>query len=295
MTPTTPSPRPDRDDGRTAPRRMELIPSTMAARPASSVPQPTMGLLGILRSDEPEGATLADQVASRLESAIAMGILAEGTRLPPEPKLAAVLGSSPMTLRSALASLRSRRLIATSRGRGGGSVVRRYPGPSASDITNRLLATGTEDLRDCGDLYTAVASTAAELAADRADDGEVARLEEIIAALSTARSDTEFWRMLAQLVVAIGVASQSSKLTSALLQIQAELAALRPTEPDLLGDTRAVAARLQRLVSAIRSRDGSTAAAEARLHCRSDITALIDYRLRLLIEIGASDNETQQK
>jgi len=263
----------------------------MGKPPASSVSQLAMELLGMLRSAEPEGATLVDQVASRLESAIAMGILVEGNRLPPEPDLAAVLGASQMTLRSALASLRSRGLIATSRGRGGGSIVQEYPEASESDITNRLLATGSEGLRDCGDFYTAVASAAAELAADRADDAEIARLNEIITVLPSTASNAEFWRTVVQLTVAVGVAAQSGKLTSALLQVQAELATLRPTQPGLLGDTQVVVARLQQLVAAIHDRDGSAAAIRARIHCRGEIEALIEHRLRLILETGETNTE----
>ena len=66
-----------------------------------------------------QGSAVAETVA-RLGEAIALGLLRAGDRLPAETQLAAALGISAATLRSALAILREAGLVETRRGRGGG-------------------------------------------------------------------------------------------------------------------------------------------------------------------------------
>src|SRR6266576_1204176 len=66
----------------------------------------------------------ADTVTRRLAQAIRLGLLLDGERLPAESQLAGQLGVSTVTLREALATLRTMGLVETRRGRGGGSFVR---------------------------------------------------------------------------------------------------------------------------------------------------------------------------
>lgn len=66
---------------------------------------------------------LAAQIEDRLAADIAAGRLAPGERLPPERALAAQLGVSRMTLRSALGALERRGLLRRVIGRGGGTFV----------------------------------------------------------------------------------------------------------------------------------------------------------------------------
>ena len=73
-----------------------------------------------------EGSAVAETV-ERLGRAIEMGLLRPGDRLPPEGRLSADLGISPVTLRSAIAILRGAGLVETQRGRGGGTTVSASP------------------------------------------------------------------------------------------------------------------------------------------------------------------------
>src|SRR5690606_21281443 len=77
-----------------------------------------------LRPSAGDGPGLPHNVARQLETAIDVGLLSHGDRLPPESELAAELGVSTGTLRQALETLRQRGVIETRRGRGGGSFVR---------------------------------------------------------------------------------------------------------------------------------------------------------------------------
>lgn len=73
-----------------------------------------------VRSD---GYGRADQVTQQLEAAMAIGLINEGERLPPETVMAEQMGVSPLTLRQSLAVLRNKGLVNTRRGKGGGSYV----------------------------------------------------------------------------------------------------------------------------------------------------------------------------
>src|SRR5262249_59268168 len=76
----------------------------------------------------------ADTVTRRLANAIRLGLLLDGERLPAESQLAGQLGVSTVTLREALATLRTMGLVETRRGRGGGPVLpgaRRAARPAA--------------------------------------------------------------------------------------------------------------------------------------------------------------------
>jgi GntR family transcriptional repressor for pyruvate dehydrogenase complex len=105
-----------------------------------------LDLLLLLRGSEPEGLGRADQVSHQIETAILMGILTEGDRLPTESALASELGISPITLRQSLAALRTKGLIETSRGRSGGSVIRRQIELTDTELQHKLKETSTEAL-----------------------------------------------------------------------------------------------------------------------------------------------------
>lgn len=242
----------------------------------------SIGLLAMLRPGETAGSTLASQVASQLDAAITMGILAEGARLPSEPELAAALGVSQITLRSALAALRAKGLIATVRGRGGGSVVRGCPESVESAVRGRLLTTGAEELRDLGDLYSAVASSAAGLAAGRADRNDIVDLEELATLLSGATAADEFWRLWSRFQVKVGLASQSSRLAAAILRVQIDLAGLRSNTIDR--GSLVTTFSQGRVVESIRDGDEQLARAAAAQQCDAEIEALIGFRLQLLLE-----------
>src|SRR3954462_2976359 len=68
----------------------------------------------------------------QVATAIRLGVYPLGTTLPPERELSERLEVSRATVREAIAALRAAGLVATRRGRGGGTVVTMKPqGPSA--------------------------------------------------------------------------------------------------------------------------------------------------------------------
>jgi DNA-binding FadR family transcriptional regulator len=240
-----------------------------------------LDLLLLLRGSEPEGLGRAEQVSYQIETAILMGILTEGDRLPTESVLASELGISPITLRQSLAALRTKGLIETSRGRSGGSVIRRQIELTDTQLQHKLSETSTEALRDLGDLGAAIASMSARLAASRADPQNVEHLQDLVKHHRDTVDDRARRRMDSRFHVAISIAAQSSRLTSAALQLEAELMTLWWGVPVLPGSEDSLVEQHLAIVEAIRARDGDAAARAAEHHSRSEMEFLIEQHLRL--------------
>lgn len=240
-----------------------------------------MALLGL---GEAGGRDLAGQIAHQLETAITIGLLSDGERLPAEAELAAQLGVSTITLRQALALLRTKGLITTRRGRSGGSVVSHSGAVATGAVEQRLRNTSTEDLRDLGDLSTAAAAAAARLAAQRADEPDVQRLRDLCTAFEQAGDADTLRRNDSRFHIGLGVAAQSRRLTATAVQAQGELAALLWL-PATGAEHAARAAREHAaIVEAIADRDPLAAQALAVEHSARDIEVVIDAHLGLLMD-----------
>jgi GntR family transcriptional regulator, transcriptional repressor for pyruvate dehydrogenase complex len=188
----------------------------MALKLVPPVVAPPLAIEVALGPARPEGAV--EQIVRRLGEAIGAGILEPGSQLPPEAELAGRLEVAPMTLRQALAVLRSAGFIETRRGRGGGSFVREVGLPSPSP---RFSA---DALRDLTDWRSAISGAAAELAAERAPARERASLRGLARAVEAVVGDAPAYRRAdARLHVAIAEATGSRRLVSAETKLQAEL------------------------------------------------------------------------
>lgn len=242
-----------------------------------------LDLLLLLRGSEPEGLGRADQVSYQIETAILMGILTEGDRLPTESVLAAELGISPITLRQSLAALRTKGLIETSRGRSGGSVIRRQIELTDTQLQHKLKETSTEALRDLGDLGAAIASMSARLAAGRAGPQNVKDLENLAKRHRDTVDERARRRMDSRFHVAVSIAAQSSRLTSAALQLEAELMTLWWGLPVQPGSQNSLVNQHMAIVDAIRDRDADAAARAAEHHSRSEMEYLIEQHLGLMM------------
>ena len=165
-----------------------------------------------------DGSAVAETV-ERLGRAIDMGLLRPGDRLPPESRLAADLGISPVTLRSAIAILRGAGLVETQRGRGGGTQVSAGP-PSPSPLGE--LPTEAE-LRDLVDFRVVVEGGAAALAATRATKEQLDYLGRLVREMEAtddydgrSERDTLFHLVLAD-------ASGSERLVGQVAEIRREV------------------------------------------------------------------------
>src|SRR5919197_5053067 len=112
-------------------------------------------------------ATTLEETVERLGTAIRLGLLGPGDRLPPERELADQLGIARSTLRQALMSLTESGHLVAHRGRGGGTFVSDAPPLAESD---RVQLSGGH-WRELLDYRIAVEVGAVVLAAERARPG----------------------------------------------------------------------------------------------------------------------------
>lgn len=236
----------------------------------------------------PHSADRAEQVVHQLETAIAVGLISYGERLPPERELAAQLGVAVLTLRAALASLRERGLIHTQRGRGGGSVVRDAAVVTDNARRQRLRELSTQELRDLGDLSGSITAAAARLAAARADDSDHRRLRALADSFRTAPGTQERRCADSRFHLGLAVAAQSNRLAAGIVEVQGEITPLlwasRPDDqllaPDVAQDDH------HRIIDAIAVGDEATAHTTALEHSVHETEALINAHLQLVLAEG---------
>src|SRR5438309_8612918 len=121
--------------------------------------------------------TAFEETVERLGTAIRLGLLPPGTRLPAERELCARLGIARSTLRQALVALAQSGHLRATRGRGGGTFVS-DPQPPADPPSADVLA----DWHDICDKRLAIEVGVAMLAAARATRELVAALDKVVAA-----------------------------------------------------------------------------------------------------------------
>ena len=184
----------------------------------------------LLSPIEPAKAT--DQVIQRISEAISSGVLNPGDRLPPEAELAEQLEVAQMTLRQALDILRSRGYIETIRGRNGGSFITKqgikFSDPAAS--TNVRL----KELQDLIDFRMAIENEAAALAALRATQVDVGRLElHLDNCLNHEQNNKDHWLADNALHIAVVEVTGSTRMIKAASKAQYELSVFfQPLIPD---------------------------------------------------------------
>lgn len=225
----------------------------------------------------------AEQVAAQLETAITVGLVGAGTRLPPERDLAEQLGVTVLQLRQALAMLRDRGVITTRRGNGGGSFVTDTSAVSPGEVAARLRELSTEWLRDLGDLSGSITAASCRLAAERADDDDVDHLRELLAAFEVATTTEQLRLADSRLHIALAGAAQSLRLTTASVQLRGEIAPLLWHEVDGELPTAAVAEQHAALVAAIARGDAEQAHLLGQLHSEHEVRHVIEAHLAEVI------------
>lgn len=227
-----------------------------------------------------DGAGRAELVEQRLTDAIVSGVLRDGERLPSESELARSLGVAVVTAREALVALRDKGLVHTKRGRDGGSFVTHDRDATARMVDERLRSLSRIELRDLSLHYAAIAGMAAEVAADRASEDDLASLIEIDARADLATPGGAR-RALGRFQLEIAAVSQSPRLVHEELRLQAEagpLLWLCLREQDSRDRSRA--ARLE-VIEAVRDVQPERARRATTDHIASAVQWLIDEKGRL--------------
>jgi len=242
-------------------------------------------LSAFLRLPGSETAARAELVVQQLETAVSIGLLVHGQRLPPEGELASQLGVSTGSLRQALTILRQRGVIRTRAGRNGGSVIDSSAAVSAESLADQLRARTAEDLRDLGDQCAAVLGAAARLAAVRACQQDLDELRSHAARFRTAVVTNDLGacrRSYSRFRIHLGVAARSPRLTVQLAQLQGEFAPLRWAAAETVTARKRVDERQVAILDAIEAKDGAGAQALVVAHQEEETQGLIDRHLSLL-------------
>jgi GntR family transcriptional regulator, transcriptional repressor for pyruvate dehydrogenase complex len=226
----------------------------------AGAPERTPALEAVFKPVQPP--TTFEETVERLGTAIRLGLLVPGIRLPPERDLAEQLRISRSTLRQALTTLVQSGHLVSVRGRAGGTFVADEP-PLGQVPDGEVL---TEDARAVLDYRVAVETGAIVLAAERAVEEDLNRLLEWAERMTEAGPFEEYRRADVRFHIGVAEASHSPRLITAMTEVQGQMSDLihRIAHPRQV----LVASNQQhvRLVSLLRRRDTGRAVRLMRGH-----------------------------
>jgi GntR family transcriptional regulator, transcriptional repressor for pyruvate dehydrogenase complex len=199
--------------------------------------------------------TAFEETLERLGTAIRLGLLEPGARLPAERELCRQMGISRSTLRQALTTLVQSGHLTATRGRSGGTFVADAPPPLDAPSAAELAG-----WRDACDQRLAVELAVAVLAAERAGRDALRPLHELVAEMDAALEDFPAYRQ-ADVRWHIGLAETtgSRPLVAGMTEAQGQMSDLISYiahPPELLAWTNQQHAKM---VAAVRKRDGDRA------------------------------------
>ena len=132
---------------------------------------------------------ISDAIASTLEQRILEGSLRPGDRLPPERELAAELGVSRPSLREAIQKLASKGMVRSRQG--GGTYITGALEASFFDPWQAMMGKHPQLREDLLEFRRMLEGQAAELAAQRATEADLQRLEQAFRTLDAANDSTD--------------------------------------------------------------------------------------------------------
>ncbi|MFC7753162.1 FadR/GntR family transcriptional regulator [Tsukamurella soli] len=219
-----------------------------------------------------------ETTVEQLATAIRLGVFLDGDLLPPERELSERLGVSRNTLREAIAALRDGGLVATRRGRGGGTAVTYHP-PEPGTVGPRLPGSAAAPrhgatLRDALDFRRVVEPGAAGLAATRELSGDQRAWLVASARATTEAPDTAAHRLAdSRLHLAIATLSGSPMLIEAVTRAQSALGEMLAAIPVFAVNITHSNAQHDAVVTAVLAGDPERARSAMEEHC--DATAAL--------------------
>jgi len=195
--------------------------------------------------------TAFEETVDRLGTAIKLGLLPPGERLPAERELCQRLGIARSTLRQALTALGQSGHLVAVRGRGGGTFVSEAL-PPAEAPTQELVATWHEIC----DERLAIEVGVAVLAVSRAQPDQLVALDELVVAMDDRLEDFPAYRAAdVRFHVGLAESTGNQRLVTLLTESQGRMSNLIAHiahPPEVLAHSNAQHARL---LSAIRAHD----------------------------------------
>lgn len=208
-------------------------------------------------------ATAFEETVERLGTAIRIGLLHPGDRLPSERDLAEQLGISRSTLRQGLTALIQSGHLVSTRGRSGGTFVAERPPLAEAD--GKTLG---EEAWAVLDHRVAIETGATILAVERAEEDRLDRLGELVRQMAEARRFEDYRRADIRFHIDIAEAARSPRLVRAMTEVQgqmSDLIALIPHPEQVLTHSNA---QHKRLVTHLRRGEAGPAVGLMREHIR---------------------------
>jgi len=166
--------------------------------------------------------TTFEETVERLGTAIRLGLLPAGSRLPAERDLADQLEISRSTLRQAITTLVQSGHLVAQRGRTGGTFVTDSP-PLAEDSGSEPLGA---EARAVLDERVAVEVGAVILACERAEKEDIERLGELVDRMSEVQDFEDYRRADIRFHIGVAEAARSPRLVAVATEVQGQMSAL---------------------------------------------------------------------
>lgn len=205
--------------------------------------------------------TTFEETVERLGTAIRLGLLAPGARLPPERELAGELRISRSTLREALTTLTQSGLLVAQRGRGGGTFVVSDPPLAAAD--DEQLGKGAWSVLEH---RVAIETGATLLACERGEQADFDRLDDLVERMAEVGDFEEYRRADIRFHIALAECARSPRLVAEMTEVQGAMSELI----DLIAHPHQVLTHSNEqhrsLVQLLRRRDAARAVGLMREH-----------------------------
>jgi DNA-binding FadR family transcriptional regulator len=237
-------------------------PSTARAAVPAPAPEPASSLDAVFAPVRSQ--TAFEETVERLGTAIKLGLLPAGARLPAERELCSMLGIARSTLRQALVALGQSGHLHAVRGRGGGTFVADSPPPTSPPSPDVLA-----HWREVCDERMSIEVGVAVLAAERARPALLDSLERFVDEIDGLLHDYAAQRQAdIHLHVGLAEATGSARLVTAMTETQgamSDLISLIPHPPEVLASSNL---QHRRLLDALRRHDEAAAARQMVEHLR---------------------------
>jgi GntR family transcriptional regulator, transcriptional repressor for pyruvate dehydrogenase complex len=241
--------------------RQRDAPCTFACVEPATTPERGPALEAVFQPVQPP--TTFEETVERLGTAIRLGLLVPGARLPSERDLADQLRISRSTLRQALTTLVQSGHLISLRGRAGGTFVADAP-PMGQTGAGVDLGDG---VREVLDYRVAVETGATVLAAERATADDLDRLYELTERMKATSGPFEDYRRAdVRFHIGLAEAAHSPRLLAAMTVVQGEMSDLiaHIAHPDEV--LKSSNAQHRRLVGLLRKGDMGRAVRLMREH-----------------------------
>jgi GntR family transcriptional regulator, transcriptional repressor for pyruvate dehydrogenase complex len=208
-----------------------------------------------------------EYVAEQIRRHIALRLIAPGESLPSERRLAAMFGVGRPTIQLALRELSAARLVATRRGRRGGTFVSEPTEDSVvlDELVSRTLAR-REELEELLDYRRAVEPLISRLAAELRQRRDLSAMRAALRGMAHATEEPEYMRCDTEFHLAIAGATQNRYLRREIEEIRMQLNDALSLLPESETWHRRLSGEHEAILGAIEARDPETAEAATELH-----------------------------